>query len=263
MQVLRHYLSIYRQFVATSFAQATSFRLHFILLILMDLAFYASTLLSVDIIYSHVSSFGPWKREQFLFFICFILVLDHLHMTFVSENFWEFGENVRTGTLDFVLLRPAAPLFTLLLRHMRPGSLMLMPVPWGLLGFYGSKIDLPLVSWVLLPVIVILAFSLLVSFETLLMMAIFWLVDSHGVNFIRIQFQNVSRWPDFVFLPGFRRLFSFVLPVLVIGSAPVKFLINPHDYYQIGLMLAYTAASATLCRLLWQVGLRRYESASS
>ena len=220
-RVIRYYASIYRQFVAMCFAESSSYRLHFLLLIVLDLFFYASSLFTVGFIFNHIKSFGDWGEQEFLFFVSFMLAVDQLHMTFMSENFWQFSDDVRTGKLDFILLRPAAPLFTIFFRLMRPGSLCLLPVVWGFLIYFGSQLGLPLLSWILLPLMVLLAFALLIALEMLVSMSTLWLVESTGVNFLRMQFQGIARWPDFAYLVVFRRIFTLLIPVLLVGSAPV------------------------------------------
>jgi ABC-2 type transport system permease protein len=260
---LRYYAAIYRQFVAMCFAEATSYRLHFVLLIMMDLLFYASTFLTVSFIYDHIGVFSGWQREHFLFFVAFMLAVDQLHMTFVSENFWGFSEDVRTGNLDFVLLKPASPVFTIFFRIMRPGSLCLLPVPWACLIYFGSGFNLSVLSWLFLPLMVLLGFALMVSLEVLVSMSTLWLVESTGVNFLRMQFQNVSRWPDFAYLRFFRRVFTFILPVLLVGSAPVKFVFDPSQWQGMVWMVSYTVLACILIERIWRAGLRGYESASS
>ena len=59
------------------------FRVHFVLLILMDFLFLVTTLASVHIIYTHVSTIGPWNRDQLLFFVSIILIIQQCHMAFV------------------------------------------------------------------------------------------------------------------------------------------------------------------------------------
>ena len=87
MRTLRKYAWIYLEFLRTAFAAAVGFRLHFFLLVIMDVVFYATSLMTVDFLYDHVMHIGDWPRAQFLFFVSFMLAVDQLHMTFVSENF--------------------------------------------------------------------------------------------------------------------------------------------------------------------------------
>jgi ABC-2 type transport system permease protein len=259
----RRYFAIYREFIATSFTEAMSYRAHFVLLIVMDLLFYASSLASVSFIYDHVGSIGGWPRERFLFFTSFVLAIDHLHMTFVSENFWNFSFDLRTGRLDFTLLRPAGALFTVFFRHMRPASLCNIFVPWGCLFYFGSQAGLGALHFAALPPLVLLGLTLLVSLEILLSMSMFWLVEATGINFLRMQLQQVSRWPDFVYRYFAQKLFTIAFPVLLVGSAPVRWLFDQGDFWPlVGAILATLVSWAFISRL-WRRGLRAYESASS
>ena len=108
VQIVRRYFRLYQMFISTCFTEATSYRVHFILMIILDLIFYATSLLTVDFLYDHVQSIGGWSRDQFLFFVAITLMIDQVHMCFVSMNFWMLSDHIRTGYLDFILLRPPA-----------------------------------------------------------------------------------------------------------------------------------------------------------
>jgi ABC-2 type transport system permease protein len=79
-----------------------------------------------------------------------------------------------------------------------------------------------------------------------------------------MQLQNISRWPDFVYRGVARRFFTLVIPVLLVGSTPVKAILNPGEdasgllWMLLGLGLIWVAI-----RFVWKLGLKSYESASS
>lgn len=257
------YLRVYREFINTSFAEATSFRVSFFLLIIMDLFFYCVTLSSVYFIFDHVPNIGPWQRDTFLFFIAFLLVVDQLHMSLISEGFWEFSDQIRTGKLDFILLKPIGSIFNVFFRHIRPASFVNFIPVWSVMIWFGLRLDLAWYSWLLLPLLVIFSLTLLVSFEILVSMLMFMTVESFGINFLRMEFQKLSRWPDFVYRFYTRKFFTFVVPILLIGSAPVRFLLELRDWHLLGYMGAATVVLWAAIRHAWQFGLRHYESASS
>lgn len=263
MRRLRHYARVYREFVATCFAESMSYRAHFVLLIVMELIFYATSLASVDLLYLHVSRVGLWNRAQFMFFVAYMLSVDQLHMTFVSEGFWTLAENIRTGQLDYDLLRPLSLHFTVFFRHVRPASLLLLPVTWGLVIHYGRAAGLPGWGWVALPCLQALSFAVLVAFEVLLATTMFVTVEGTGINFLRMQLQTVSRWPDFVYSPWPRRLFTFVVPVLVVGNAPVRWLFDLRDSSLLLLLFPILGGLVVANRLAWRRALAGYSSASS
>ena len=196
---IAHHLSIYGEFVKNCFAEAMSYRLHFVLLIVMDLLFYMSVIGTVEFLFLHLDTIGPWSRADFMFFMAFMLAVQHLHMTFVSENFWQFAFDIRSGQLDYILLKPANSLFVVFFRTIRPGTLLNGLFPWAYLTYFGLQLSLAWWQWLILPVLVLLGLILMTSVEILLSMSMFYTVESMGVNFLRMQLQKVSRWPDLVY----------------------------------------------------------------
>lgn len=263
MNPLKYYGTIYLEYLRTNLSQATSFRTHFVLLVLVDIFFYLSALASVDFIYDHVQSIGHWNKDQFMFFIGFVLAVDHLHMTCISENFWNFSHEVITGKFDFILLKPASAIFITFFRFIRIPSALNALLPWGALIYFGTKLSLSFWDWLALPFLVLLALTLLVSFEILLSLATFLTLEAYGINFLRMQFQQISRWPDFVFQFKLRKLFTFVIPVLLVGSAPTRFLFDSADHNLLICAILITFLLWAIIHFFWRLGLLRYESASS
>ncbi len=260
---MKVYASVYLRFLSTCFAAASTYRLHFVLLLIMDQLFYFTMLGSVDFIFDHVPRIGSWGRPEFMFFIAYMLAVDHLHMTFVSESFWEFAFDIRTGRLDFILLRPLNTLFTLFARQIRPGTLLNGVTPWTVLWYYGHQLQLASWSWICLPFLVVLSLFLLTALEILLSMLMFWTIESYGINFLRMQLQGISRWPDFVYQGWARRIFAWILPVLLVGTAPVRFLLDAGEYAGIVNMLLCLVLTCLAIAWAWRKALRAYESASS
>jgi len=257
------YLRVYKEFLRTSFAEATSYRLHFVLLIVMDNIFYLTSLLGVSFIFDHIHNIGPWDRAEFMFFIAFMLAVDHLHMTFVSENFWEFSYGIRIGVLDFILLKPLNAIFTIFFRLIRPATMFNFFIPLGTLIYFGLQLHLSVYSWLLVPFMLLLALTLQTSLEILMSMSMFWLVQADAVNFMRMQFQSLSRWPDFIYRYYARKFFTLAFPLLLIGSVPVKILLNLTEWKLASCSLLAIAVTWLLIAITWRRGLRSYESASS
>lgn len=261
--MIKRYASIYQSFISQCFTEAMSFRTHFILLMVMDLLFYLSVYGSVEFIFNHVSSIGPWGYHEFMFFISFMVAIDHLHMTFISESFWMLSRDIRTGDLDFILLKPVASLFPVFFRFIRPGTLLNGFVPWAFLIYFGMQLNLGLISWLCLPLLIISGLTLTTAIGILISMSMFWTIESFGINFLRMQLQQLSRWPDFIYQSVSRRIFSFILPILLVGSTPIKFLIDNQSWPDLIIMHMFIALVFIAIGYLWKWGLRSYDSASS
>ena len=260
---MNNYLSVYKKFFETSLAEASSFRTSFFLIMVMDLTFYFVTLTSVSFIYDHVTTIGPWDKNQLLFFISFMLTMDHIHMVIVSENFWEMSVKIRTGTLDFDLLRPLPSLFSVFFRYVRTSSLFITPVVWGMLGYFGNKAGLVWQDWILVPPLLILGFILFILIEFCMSTAMFWIVEGYGINFMRMQFQQLARWPNFVYAYVPRKFLTIFIPVLLAGSGPVHFIFDRAKYELLGSMVVAIIFVSIILKFLWNLGLNKYDSPSS
>tara|TARA_Y100000031_G_scaffold132446_1_gene153534 strand:+ start:9 stop:803 length:795 start_codon:yes stop_codon:yes gene_type:complete len=258
-----YYFGIYRHFFATSLSEETSYRLNFVLLVLMNVFSYVVLLSSIEVLYAHVENIGPWDRSQFLLFAAFMITIDSIHMTFISENFWELSENLRLGNFDFTLLKPADSMFTSYFRRQRPSVMVSIFVAVGLLIYYGQQANLQWWAWLVMPILIVMGLALQVSLEIILSCAMFRTIESFGINFLRLQLQNMSRWPEFIYPGSLRRLMLYGVPVLLIGSGPTHFLIDPTQWHWLVIMLIALVVNIWIARHLWRWGLRHYDSASS
>ncbi|MCJ8344764.1 ABC-2 family transporter protein, partial [bacterium] len=113
------------------------------------------------------------------------------------------------------------------------------------------------------PIFVLLALVLMVSLEILLTCSMFYMVESMGINFLRMQFQNISRWPDFVYGYLSQKVFTFAIPILLISNAPIKFYLDQNNYMPLLYMMLVIIIVCFLIRYFWSLGLKAYESVSS
>jgi len=260
---MKHYWEIYKKFVSTSISEATSFRLSFFLVAVMDIIFYLTTLFSVSFIFDHVQNIGPWDKNQLLFFISFMLAIDHLHMTTISESFWRFSDHIRTGSLDFLLLRPAHSIFSVFFSRFRAATVFNGIVAWGFLIYYGKEVGLPLLSWAILPFMILIGLNLLLVIEIILSTAMFWIVEGAGINFLRMQLQQLARWPDFIFSKYTRRVLTLVIPISLVGTAPVNFLLDYSNYQYLLMLVIFSIILWIALFFWWNFAIQKYESASS
>jgi ABC-2 type transport system permease protein len=94
-------------------------------------------------------------------------------------------------------------------------------------------------------------------------MLMFWTVEAMGINFLRIQVQSLSRWPEFIYRGFANRLFTVGFPILLVGSAPVYFLLDHGRWLWVLAAVGALLVTWGLIGVFWQKGLKAYESASS
>ena len=263
IRFLQHYTRLYGQFIATSASMDTNFRTNFFGTMILSLINQANFIFTIDFIFRHVETIGSWNREQFLFFVSFVLTIESASTMIIAPNLWKFSSYIKNGDFDYVLLKPTNSIFITFFRIFRISSVISFFTALGLVTFFGLKIQLSPLEWFTLPFLFLLSFSLLAMIQFIITIPIFWAIEGHGLNLLQIEFRRISVYPDFIYSPLYRRIFTTLIPFLLIGSAPVHFLFNFHNYQLLLLMLVVLIVATFILVKLWKLGLYQYNSASS
>lgn len=263
MGFLIPYWRVFRQQCSNSTSKLLAFRVSFFATLLAEAASLLTVFFSAELLFSHINSIGSWQRNEFMFFLFWVQSLLSLHLALISANCWNLSDEIRTGKLDFRLVRPLGSLFDIFTAYIRPASLLMFPIYIGCLIYFGLQIHLSISSWMIILPLFILSFTLQVLIEIVISMAMFWTTSGDGINFIRLNSQQVQRWPDFMYPETFRTVFTRLIPILVAGSFSCRILLGARQWHEIAFYPVAIALCLFLVNRLWRAGLRRYESASS
>ena len=257
---MKKYFSIYQEYFKTSLSETLSFRLNFSLQVLMNLCFMGTFFFTANFIFNHIESIGFWNKTEFFFFLSFAFAVDQIHYLIFSHNFWGFSEDVRLGLFDFHLLKPVSSLMIVFTRYVAIPALVTVCFSLFLIIYFGSKLSLPIWSWLALPFGLLLSLFFLVGLEIFISMFNFVSVEGTGINQIRLQIQHFCRWPDFIYKNPIR---LFLLPFLLITSCPVRFLLNNTYWSWFLIMILGTLVLWVGLFIFWFQSIRFYESPSS
>jgi ABC-2 type transport system permease protein len=145
----------------------------------------------------------------------------------------------------------------------RINTFFVIPVEIFLLIYYGIKVNLSTMAWCLMPIMIVLSLILLALTGILQSSFMFWIYQGSGINYLRLQFSNISCWPDQVFSKPFRDVFTYIFPILVIGSQPVKLLLNPNKLNPLLIIFMEIFIFTIITKVVWKKALSHYGSASS
>ena len=131
------YWGVFKTFVRNSLVRDMTFRANFLLecissasWTLMNVGFYL-------ILFQHAPSIGAatgWGRSEFFIFLATTWMINSIVQTFFMPNAQEFSELIRTGGLDFALLKPIDTQFLISFRRMDWSALSNLVVAVLLLG---------------------------------------------------------------------------------------------------------------------------------
>jgi ABC-2 type transport system permease protein len=238
---------------------------------LMNLAFYM-------LIFEYTPMIGQdtgWgKYEFFLFFATGLLINSAVQALFMT-NVDDLSELIRTGTLDFVLLKPMDTQFLVSLRRIEWSSLSNTFLGLALLGYALVRQDyVPgVVQIVLYPLYVVCGVAIYYSLMIALGATCVWMGRNLTLFDFWFYITNFSRYPREIYQGEFgtplRRFFTFIIPVLVVINVPARLLIRPispqtmEDWLLPAFAIVATLASLAGSRWVFQRALESYRSASS
>jgi ABC-2 type transport system permease protein len=278
------YFAVFGTFARNSLVRDMTFRANFIIDSVASLCWMLANLGFYRLIFHYTDSIGKstgWGEYEFYAFLSTTLLINSLVQAFFMPNAEEFSEMIRTGALDFALLKPIDTQFLISLQRIDWSSLMNFFA--GIVLLIVSLIKLthqPVNPLELSPVMVLLytfyvlcGVMILYSLMIALAATSIWLGRNQTLYDFWFYITNFSRYPREIYSgPWGRPLqwsFTFIIPVLVVVNVPARIIAQPlrvvttQDWLLNGFALLATAGSFAVSRWIFQRALFSYRSASS
>jgi ABC-2 type transport system permease protein len=239
----------------------------------MNVGFYLLIFQYTSQIGAGSSAGGAWDKYQFFVFISTSMFINSIVQMFFMTNADEFSELIRTGGLDFALLKPIDTQFLISLRKIEWASLANFAVAASLMIYALPRVDgFRLTIWqvLLYPVYLAAGVGILYSLTIVLAAMSVWLGRNTSIYDFWFYITTFSRYPMEIYSGPvglwIQRAFTFVLPILVVVNVPARMLAKPlqreYAYLAVFALIA-TAASFVASRWVFQRALASYRSASS
>ncbi len=208
-------------------------------------------------------------------------IVNSLVQTFFMSNFDEFSELIRTGGLDFAMLKPIDTQFLISLRKVNWSSLS--NLGFGILICVLSVAHLrgdPESTWTFQPSVLVLypfyiacGVAILYSLMISLAATSVWLGRNQTLYDFWFYLTNFSRYPMEIYARGWGIpllfVFTVMIPVLVVVNVPARLLAQPlspradWEWPLAGYTLLVTLGSFFFSRWIFKKALLSYRSASS
>lgn len=269
MTIAWKYVRLFGSLGRYALAREMAFRGNFVVKVSVEVLWLAILLAFYRAVFAKTSVIADWPEPQYLFFVGCFFALNGVIETLFLENCNEFTELIRTGDLDFLLLRPIDEQFLVSCRKIDWSA-----APNVIMGAAVMAIALVNMGWqfdAVRSVAFLLTFGcgvlIAYSFMLLLTSASVWLVRNQSLMEMWWLFSSLARYPKEIFsgtwAAGIGRFFTYVLPILLVVNVPANTLVKTLEPRMIAFTIGATAVVFWASRRFFYRALRSYRSASS
>ncbi|TWU42082.1 ABC transporter permease [Novipirellula artificiosorum] len=279
-----NYWKVFLTFASNSLVRDMTFRVNFFLQCVSSIGW---TLMNVGfylIIFQYTGSIGEdtgWDRDKFFVFLATTWFVNSLVQAFFMPNAQEFSELIRTGGLDFALLKPIDTQFLISFRRIDWSALsnFVAGIVIAAIALYSlatrevNPMIPSLISVLLYFVFVVCGVLIMYSLMISLSATSIWLGRNQTLYNFWFYITNFSRYPMEIYDRGWGKplygFFTFVIPVLLVVNVPARLLARPIDprtdweWMLVGWALVATLVSLATSRWIFKKALLSYRSASS
>ena len=255
-----------RIYVGASLSTQLAYRANFVAAILGSLANLATGLLGVLLFYSRpeIKTLGGWSLNAALMVVGFFTLTEGVISIWLRPNLTRLAEGIRTGTLDFLLLKPVDAQFQLSFRNLDVLRLPDLLLGGGLIVYGAGQLG-TVTPWnaLLGACLYLSAVAMVYAIWFILNTSAFWLVNVQNIGELFQGVFSAGRYPVQALPTWIRPVLTFVVPVAFVTTIPAQALRG-----EVGTTLALLSplvalALLGLCRVIWLRALGNYTSASS
>lgn len=247
-----------------------AFRGNFVVKVAVEVLWLGILLAFYRTVFAQTKMVADWSEAQFLFFIGCYFALEGLVETLFLDNCNEFADLVRSGDLDFFLLKPIDEQFLLSCRKIDWSTLPNLFMGTTVMIAALIQMDEPFDMGRAALFVILFGCGLAIAYSFLLMLTstAVWFVRNQSLYEMWWLFTSLMRYPREIFRDSWwaaplGNFFTFVVPVMLVISVPASTMVKVFDPWVAGFMALVAAVLLVVSRKFFRLALRRYRSASS
>ncbi|MDP9313053.1 MAG: ABC-2 family transporter protein [Chloroflexota bacterium] len=258
------YLRLAGIFATASVSAQLEYRTNFALGVLGALLEATGALFGLLILLGDGQSLGGWSYYEAAVLVGLFTFIQGMIGGLLRPNLNKMAEAVRTGTMDFTLLKPIDTQFLVSARNVNIFVLPNLLTGLGVMGW--ALAQLPGVTILsILGGIVLVGAALTIVYAVWFMLTTtaFWFVKVENITELFNGLFRAGQFPVTVFPSWARFLFTFVLPIAFITTVPAEVLLGRIRPASVVSALVVAVGLVVVSRWLWLRAIGSYTSASS
>ena len=241
------------------------YRANFWLNLFQSILSLLAALAGMSVVFYHTDALAGWQPMELLALLGIYFLMSGFISTFVQPSMERFLQDIRQGTLDFVLTKPRDSQLLVSIRRFSIWSLTDVIMGAIVLGIALYRLNRGVTPNQLLAFLVVLAAGAVIvySFWLLLATTAFWFVNVENILVVFQSMYQAGRWPVSIYPGALRIMLTVLIPVAFAVTVPAEAIIGRLDGPMLLASLLLAAIIFTAARAFWRHGVRSYSGASA
>ncbi len=242
------------------------YRTHLVINSLVSFGWTFLSFLTVDIVgeRSEIINSG-WEKHEYRLFWGITFISVHVVWFFFKTSIQEIPDKIVRGNLDSTLVKPYNSKILASLGRIRieiiPTTFFTLYVVIRALSKLSNSLPLSvdiLITLIITSIASIIFYSIFISMVSLS----FWLIGADNLSFLFTRIMGFSFYPLEAFSDFIRILFTTLIPLAFFSTIPAEIIIN-FSLDKFILLLLAALITSKISDIIWNLGLKSYQSASS
>jgi ABC-2 type transport system permease protein len=241
------------------------YRVNFFIQLLQSLIALATGLIGLALVFDHTDALGGWSRPELLAVMGVHILMGGVIRSAIQPNMQRLMEEVRDGTLDFALTKPADAQIIVSIREFRLWQLVDVIMGLVVMGVAIAQIrekaglaeGMGFAAALLMGGIMIYCFWLMLTSTT------FWIIRADEMVNLFEGVYAAGRWPVGIYPQWLRASLTFLVPVAFAVTVPAEALTGRLTGTTLLGAAGLTVLLLLVTRGVWRLGLRNYSGASA
>ena len=256
------YLHIGSLFLRIGALTELEYRANFFIQIFQSVVSLIISLGGLAVIFENTDSLNGWHPNELLVVVGVYFLIGGWVKMIVQPSLTRFMNAVRTGTLDFTLIKPVDAQFMVSIWQPEIWNIVDVLIGLGIIGVAVARIGSS-VQAVPFALMLLAGGAIIYSFWLILASLTFWFISLDNTVIIFESMFEAGRWPVGIYPAWLRYALTFFVPVAFAVTIPAEALTGRLSNETLVGALVLAAALLLISRAFWRYGVRHYSGASA
>ena len=217
------------------------------------------------VVFNQTDTLAGWRPAELVALVGIYILVGGLINLMIQPSMQRFMEDIRMGTLDFMILKPEDAQFLVSVRQVEIWKLIDIIMGLGVLVIALARLgaQIGVMQALSFGVALLAGGTIVYSFWMILATCAFWFVKTENILVIFQSMYQAGRWPITIYPGWLQMMLTFLVPIAFAVTVPAQALTGRLTSQTLLLAILVAAGLFGAARWFWRFGIRFYAGASA